>query len=237
MQGEQRRSHPPGLNSGPHRVVPCPPREDIRRVGGEAELHRHQLPEGVLGIAGIAIGGNQRLGLCLIPEKGSGAGVYAAEGLRGQVIVRILLPDVAVDKDHGVLEQRHGLIAAQQLQGLLIGGAHDGVIVPQLQLLGDIPGVHREKHVIQIFVPEQGLPLLRIKPVDDGGTGRIAVHGDLQLRGRLGVLLLGRVLELLGGLLAAGNCGSHHQGAKNQGAEHFRQFFHLIPPFMSGWMG
>lgn len=101
MQGEQRRSHPPGLNSGPHRVVPCPPREDIRRVGGEAELHRHQLPEGVLGIAGIAIGGNQRLSLCLIPEKGSGAGVYAAEGLRGQVIVRILLPDVAVDKDHG----------------------------------------------------------------------------------------------------------------------------------------
>ena len=33
--------------------------------------------------------------------------VYAAEGLRGQVIVRILLPDVAVDKDHGVLEQGH----------------------------------------------------------------------------------------------------------------------------------
>ena len=44
-------------------------------------------------------------------------------------------------------------------------------------------------------------------------------------------------LFLLGGLLAAGNCGSHHQGAKNQGAEHFRQSFHLIPPFMSGWMG
>ena len=81
------------------------------------------------------------------------------------------------------------------------------------------------------------MPLLRIKPVDDGGTGRFAVHGDLQRRSRLGVLLLGRVLELLGGLLAAGNRGSHHQGAKNQGAEHFRQSFHLIPPFMSGWMG